>query len=204
VQGAAGFGDQGRHAEFGEHVRGRCHLGRSAHRVLVRAFDDPRHGSGVGRGQLGGDVLTQPRLVIRRPGGLEGLDHGSGHALVEHAAQEFLAGRQPGRTLAHLDVGAQRGQHGGVTRRPRPAGEHGHAQAAPGYRGHHRDIGEGGDIGFQGLGWLARGFGGGDNVLDFAEVDLADDFGFAADALRGRVRGHKLRMLGFERPQLPH
>jgi hypothetical protein len=142
VQGAAGFGDQGRHAELGEHVRGRCHLGRSAHRVLVGAFDDPHHGSGVGRGQLGGDVLTQPRLVIRRPGGLEGLDHGSGHALIEHAAQEFLAGREPGRAVKHLDARAERAQQGGVARRRPAAGEHGHAQAAARHGGHHRDIGK--------------------------------------------------------------
>jgi len=143
VQDAAGVGHHGRHAEFGEHVRGRFHLGGSAHRVPAGAVDDPLHRSGVGRGQFGRDVLAQPRFVTRGAGRLEGFGHRRGHALVEHAAQKFLAGRQPGRTVVHLDVGAQRGQHGGVTRRPRSAGEHGNAQAAPGYRGHHRDVGEG-------------------------------------------------------------
>ena len=144
MQDAAGVRHHRRHAEFGEHVRGRFHLGGATHRVPAGAVDDPLHRPGVGRGQFGRDVLAQPRLVTRGAGRLEGLDHRRGHALVEHAAQEFLAGRQSGRTVVHLDVGAQRGQDGGVTRRPRSAGEHGNAQAAPGYRSHHRDIGEGG------------------------------------------------------------
>jgi hypothetical protein len=144
VQDAAGVRHHGRHAEFGEHVRGRLHLGGAAYRVPAGAVEDPLHRPGVGRRQFSGDVLAQPRLITRGAGRLEGLGHGRGHALVEHAAQEFLAGRQSGRTVVHLDVGAQRGQEGGVTRRPASAGEHGNAQAAPGYRGHHRDIGEGG------------------------------------------------------------
>jgi len=144
VQDAAGVRHHGRHAEFGEHARGRFHLGGAAHRVPAGAVDDPLHRPGVGRGQFSGDVLAQPRLVTRGAGRLEGLGHRRGHALVEHAAQEFLAGRQSGRTVVHLDAGTQRGQQSGVTRRPASAGEHGNAQAAPGYRGHHRDIGEGG------------------------------------------------------------
>jgi hypothetical protein len=143
VQDAAGVRHHGRHAKFGEHVRGRLHLGGAADRVPAGAVDDPLHRPGVGRRQLGSDVLAQPRLVTRGTGRLQGLGHRRGHALVEHAAQEFLAGRQPGRTVVHLDVSAQRRQDGGVTRRSRSAGEHGNAQAAPGYRGHHRDVGEG-------------------------------------------------------------
>jgi hypothetical protein len=152
VQDAAGVRHHGRHAEFGEHGRGRFHLSGSAHRVPAGAVDDPLHGPGVGRGQFGRDMLAQPRLVTRGAGRLESLGHRRGHALVEHAAQEFLAGRQPGRAVVHLNVGAQRGQDRGVTRCPRSAGEHGNTQAAPGYRSHHRDIGEGdagrrGDVG---------------------------------------------------------
>jgi hypothetical protein len=63
VQGAAGLGDERTDAEFGEHIGGRLHLGGPAHRVLAGAFGDPLHGSGVGRGQFGGDVLAQPPLV---------------------------------------------------------------------------------------------------------------------------------------------
>ena len=152
MQDAAGVRHHGRHAKFGEHVRGRFHLGGAADRVPAGAVDDPLHRPGIGRRQFGGDVLPQPRLVTRGTGRLQGLGHRRGHALVEHAAQEFLAGRQPGRTVVNLDVSAQRRQDGGVTRGPRSAGEHGNAQAAPGYRGHHRDIGEGdagrhGDVG---------------------------------------------------------
>jgi hypothetical protein len=144
VQDAAGVRHHRRHAEFGQHVRGRFHLGGAAPCVPAGAVDDPLHRPGVGRGQFSGDMLTQPRLVTRGSGRLEGLGHRRGHALVEHAAQELLAGRQSGRTVVHLDVGAQRGQQSSVTRRPASAGEHGNAQAATGYRGHHRDIGEGG------------------------------------------------------------
>jgi hypothetical protein len=144
VQDAAGVRHHRRHAELGKHVRGRFHLGGTAPCVPAGAVDDPLHRPGVGRGQFSGDVLAQPRLVTRGAGRLEGLGHRRGHALVEHAAQEFLAGRQSGRTVVHLDVDAQRSQQSGVTRRPGSAGEHGNAQAAPGYRGHHRDIGEGG------------------------------------------------------------
>ena len=45
------------------------------------------------------------------------------------------------------------------------------------------DISESGDLGFEGLGRLLGALGGGDEVVDFAEVDLADDFGLAVDAL---------------------
>jgi hypothetical protein len=106
------------------------------------AVDDPLHAARVGRGQFGGDVLAQPRLLACRPGGLQRLDDGRGHALVEHAAQQFLAGREPGRPGQDLDVGAQRGQQAGVARGAFPAGQHGDAQAAPWDGGHHRDIRE--------------------------------------------------------------
>ena len=45
------------------------------------------------------------------------------------------------------------------------------------------DIGESGHLGFEGLGRLLGLLGGSDEVVDFAEVDLADNFGFAIDAL---------------------
>lgn len=45
------------------------------------------------------------------------------------------------------------------------------------------DIGESGHLGFEGLRWLPGELGGGDEIVDFAEVDLADDLGFAIDAL---------------------
>jgi hypothetical protein len=58
VQGAAGVGHHGPHAEFGEHVRGRFHLGGPAHGVPGGAVDDPLHAARVGRGQFGGDMLA--------------------------------------------------------------------------------------------------------------------------------------------------
>jgi hypothetical protein len=50
VQGAAGVGHQRRHAQFGEHVRGRRHLGGAANRVPAGAVGDPVNHGDVGRG----------------------------------------------------------------------------------------------------------------------------------------------------------
>jgi len=50
VQGAAGVGHQRRYAQFGEHVRGRRHLGGAANRVPAGAVGDPVHDGDVGRG----------------------------------------------------------------------------------------------------------------------------------------------------------
>jgi len=111
--------------------------------VPAGAVGDPGQGGVVHGGQLGGDVLAQPLFVARGPGRVQGLDDRGGHALVEHAAQEFLAGREPGRAVEHLDPGAQRAQQGGVACGAGSAGQHGDAQAAPGHRGHHRHVGEG-------------------------------------------------------------
>jgi len=87
-------------------------------------------------------VFSQPLLVARGPGSLQGLDDRGGHALVEHAAQEFPAGRKPGRAVKHLDIGAEGSQGGTVARGAGTAGQHRDAQAAAGHRGHHRDVGE--------------------------------------------------------------
>jgi hypothetical protein len=87
-------------------------------------------------------MLAQPWLVARGPGRLQGLDDRGGHALVEHAAQELLAGRQPRWAIEHLDAGAQGSEQGSVAGRPDPASQHRDTQPAPGHRGHHRDIGE--------------------------------------------------------------
>jgi len=87
-------------------------------------------------------VFAQPRLVARGPGGLQGLDDRGGQALVEHAAQELLAGRQPCRAVEHLDAGTKRLEQGRIAGGPGSAGQHRDTQAAPGHRGHHRDIGE--------------------------------------------------------------
>jgi hypothetical protein len=76
VQGAAGLGHQGLDAEFGEHVRGRFHLGCSADGVAHGAVRDPLKGARVERAQLGRDVLAQPLLVACRPSRLERLDDG--------------------------------------------------------------------------------------------------------------------------------
>jgi hypothetical protein len=148
VQDAAGVGHQRRHAEFGEHVRGCFHLGGPAQGVPGGAVDDPLHAARVGRGQFGGDVLAQPLLMACGPGRLQRLDDRRGHALIEHAAQQFLAGRQAGRPGQDLDVGAQRGQQAGVAVGAVPAGQHGNPQAAPGDGRHHRDVGEGHAAGF--------------------------------------------------------
>ncbi len=143
MQGAAGPGHQGRHAEFAEHVRGRRHLRRATHRMPAGAVRDPVQGGGVGGGQFGRDVRAQPLLVARGPCGVQGLDDRRGHALVEHAPQELLASREPGRAVEHLDAGAEGPQERGVGRGTDAAGQHRHAQAAPRHRGHHRDVGEG-------------------------------------------------------------
>ena len=45
------------------------------------------------------------------------------------------------------------------------------------------DIAEGGDFGFQRLGRMFESLGGGHEIVDFAEVDGADDLGLALDAL---------------------
>ena len=62
------------------------------------------------------------------------------------------------------------------------------------------DVGEGGHRGFQWLRRLMGELGGGDQVFDFAEVDLADDLGFAVDALAlaGVVIGVAADLLGRE------
>ena len=62
------------------------------------------------------------------------------------------------------------------------------------------DVSEGGDGGFQWLRRLMGDLGGGDQVIDFAEVDLADDLGFAVDALAvaGVVIGVAADLLGGE------
>jgi hypothetical protein len=124
VQGTAGVGHHRLDAEFGEHVRGRFHLGGPAQRVPGGAVNDPVYAARVGRGQLGGDVLAQPRLMACGTGRLQRLDEGRGHALVEHAAQQFLAGRQAGRPGQYLDVGAQRDQQPGVAVGAVAAGQH--------------------------------------------------------------------------------
>jgi len=46
----AGVGHQRWHAQLGEHVRGRRHLGGTAYRVPAGAVSDPIHDGGVGRG----------------------------------------------------------------------------------------------------------------------------------------------------------
>jgi alkanesulfonate monooxygenase SsuD/methylene tetrahydromethanopterin reductase-like flavin-dependent oxidoreductase (luciferase family) len=143
MQGPAGVGHQRRHAEFGQHAGGRFHLGRPAYRVLPGPVNEALDRRGAGRREFGGDVLAQPRLIAGGPGGVKGLDHGGGHALIEHAAQELPAGREARRAVKHLDVRAEGPQRGGVARRAAAAGEHRDTQAAPGYRGHHRDVGEG-------------------------------------------------------------
>ena len=148
MQGAAGVGHHGPHAEFGEHVRGRFHLGGPARGVPGGAVEDPLHAARVGRGQFGGDVLAQPLLIACRPGRVQRLDDGRGHALVEHAAQQFPAGREPGRPGQDLNASAQRGQQAGVALGAVPAGHHGDTQAAAGDGSHHRDVREGHAAGF--------------------------------------------------------
>jgi hypothetical protein len=86
VQGPAGVGHHRRYAEFGEHLHRRFHLGGPAHGVPGGAVHDPLHTARVGLGQLGGDVIAQPLLIADDAGGLQRLDDGRGHALVEHAA----------------------------------------------------------------------------------------------------------------------
>jgi len=63
-----------------------------------------------------------------------------------------------------------------------------------------RHIAEGGHHGVLGQWGLAAGLGGGDQVLDTAEIDGADDFGFAIDALTvaGVVIGVAVDFLGGE------
>ena len=58
MQGPDGFGHHRPYAEFGEHVRGRRHLGGAARGVPRGAIDDPLHAARIGLGQFGGDVLA--------------------------------------------------------------------------------------------------------------------------------------------------
>jgi hypothetical protein len=95
--------------------------------VPGRAVDNPLHAARIGRGQLGGDVLAQPLLVADGLGGLQRLDDRRGHALIEDAAQQLLAGREPGRPGQHLDVRAERHQQAGVAGGAVAAGQHGDA-----------------------------------------------------------------------------
>jgi len=57
VQGPAGAGHHRRHAEFGEHLRGRFHLGGPAQGVPSGTVHDPLHTARVGLGQLARDTL---------------------------------------------------------------------------------------------------------------------------------------------------
>ena len=148
MQGAAGVGHHRSHAQFGEHVGRGFHLGGPAQRVPGGTVDDPLHAARVGRGQLGGDVLAQPLFVACRAGGLERLDDGRGHALVEHAAQQLPGGREPSGPGQHLDAGSQRGEQASIAFGAVPAGQHRDAQAAPGDGRHHGDVGEGHAAGF--------------------------------------------------------
>ena len=87
-------------------------------------------------------MFLQPLLLAHGPGRLQGLDDRGGHALVEHAAQEFPAGREPSRAVEHLDISAEGLEDGSVARGAGSAGQHRNPQAAPGHRGHHRYVGE--------------------------------------------------------------
>jgi hypothetical protein len=149
VHRAAGIGHRGRHAEFGEHLRGRLHLGGPAYGVPGGAVHDPRHAARIGLGQLGADMLAQPLLMADGAGGLQRLDDGRGHALVEHAAQQLPGGRESGGPGQHFDAGAQRGEQASVAFGAVTAGQHGDAQAAPGDGRHHGDVGEGYAAGFR-------------------------------------------------------
>ena len=45
------------------------------------------------------------------------------------------------------------------------------------------DVGESSHLGFERLGWMLGALGGSHEVVDFAEIDLADDLRLAVDAL---------------------
>jgi hypothetical protein len=62
------------------------------------------------------------------------------------------------------------------------------------------DVAAGSDLGFERLRGNMSLLGGGDEVLEFAEVDLADDLGFAVNALAiaGIVIGVTVDLLGGE------
>ena len=142
VHRTAALRHQRRHAEFGQHVRGRFHLGGAAHGAPAGAAGNPAERGCIDNGQFGGDVLAKPLLLTRGPGGVEGLDDRGRHALVEHAAQQLPGGGQSGRAVEDPDVGAERPQQVRVTRSARPAGEHRDMQAVSGHRGHDGDIGK--------------------------------------------------------------
>lgn len=62
------------------------------------------------------------------------------------------------------------------------------------------DIGESSHLGFERLGRVLGALGGSDEIVDFAEIDLADDLGLAIDALAiaGVVIGVAADLLGGE------
>ena len=62
------------------------------------------------------------------------------------------------------------------------------------------DVAAGGDLGFEGLRGNLGLLGGGDEVLELAEIDLADDLGLAVNALAiaGVIVGVTVNLLGGE------
>ena len=112
----------------------------------------------VGRKQVGERRLAIPIGKLKLAGG--------GHHPINGRQQQILTNRE-----ALLSLGREEGIQ---------QGNHLQALGDVEQCGH---VGEGGDFGFQSLGKLAGGLGGGDEVFEFAQIDLADNLGLAADAL---------------------
>src|SRR6266566_5228928 len=131
-------------------------------------------------GRVGGEQAGERRLAI--PVGEVQLA-GGGDDAVDGRQEHVLAARE-----ALMALGGERGIE---------QGEH---LQAPGDMPEGSHIAEGGHHGLLGLWGLVAGLGGGDQVLDTAEIDGTDDFGFAVDALTvaGVVIGVAVDFLGGE------
>jgi len=129
-------------------------------------------------GGIGGEQASESGLPIPI-GELEFA--GGGDGAIDGGEQEVLAA---GESLVALE-GKNRIQQGDETESLSDVKEGG-------------DIAEGSDIAMEGLGRLAGLLNGGDEILEFAEVDGADDLGFAVHALRvaGIVVGMSVDHLG--------
>ena len=132
------------------------------------------------RGRIGGQQTSQDRLAVPvskvhfAGGGQRTVDGGQEQVLAEGEALVAFGRKDGIEQLDEIQSLSNVEKSGGIS--------------------------ESGDLGFEGVGRLMGPLGGRDEVVDFAEVDLADDFGLAVDALTiaGVVIGVTADNLGSE------